>query len=242
MRGVHKATESFRSAIARLNSIKSHAVVPPIVITRESVDGHQFKGGNAQVLQIRKFCDCAVERALGCERPNVNFVEHVVSILDAFPFPVSPLELRGINDFGRAVYALWEEARDRVGEWSTAIDDVLIPVSGTRIDFKNKGVCVAHVPHFRDSVIGGAETAHREIPGLIARCPLEAQGDGLSGGGPETELRETVPVCGAIQGYGGGCFHVCMNLDAPPRDASEEGLARYNLLDDHFGLFITAPL
>src|SRR6185369_248150 len=105
MRGVDKATECRRTAVAGLNRVETDTVVSPIVFAGKSVDRQEFEGGDAEIFEIWKFGNGGVEGSFGRESSDVEFVNHVVAIFETLPVAILPFECGGIDDFGWTVNA-----------------------------------------------------------------------------------------------------------------------------------------
>ena len=75
VRGVDEAREGVRAAVGAVRRRGQHAVVAPAAFAGERRDGHQLDRGDAELGERVEARDRRVERALGRERADVEFVD-----------------------------------------------------------------------------------------------------------------------------------------------------------------------
>src|SRR5205823_2276312 len=104
--GVDKTLQAVRTAIARLDCERVHAVVAPIAAAGKLGDRHDLDRSDTKLLKLIEVWNNAVESPLRRERPNVKFVDEVILERQAGPAVVSPIERPSIDDLGGPVDTL----------------------------------------------------------------------------------------------------------------------------------------
>src|SRR5439155_25209750 len=74
--GVHQPLEAVRTAVGMMRSEEQHAVVAPSPLARELGYRHELDGGDTEVDEVVELGDDRLERALLCERADVELVDH----------------------------------------------------------------------------------------------------------------------------------------------------------------------
>ena len=89
------------------------AVVAPAAVARELGHRHELDGVDAQLDEVVEVLDDAVERALRCERADVELVEHGAGQGQASPAAVGPGERRVVDDGRQPVDAVGLRSGER---------------------------------------------------------------------------------------------------------------------------------
>ncbi len=146
MSGRHEALELLGSPIRGIGRKGQHAVVAPVARTREVGHRHQFDRGNAEPRQCAQALAGRLEGSGGGERTDVQLVDDRLMPGPAAPVIVRPVMGARIDQFARAVYVEWIEARCRVRNQQAVVEPVAIELAGPRL---------AH-HHFVPAVAGAA--------------------------------------------------------------------------------------
>ena len=126
--GIDEAAKRGGTAVVGLHGVEADAIVAPVAWAGYGVEGHEFDGGDAEVVEIFEAMDGGVESGLGGKGADVEFVEHKLDRGNSVPVVVLPGKC-GIDDFGGAVDALGKQPRDRIGKCKRA-GDVLVAITG----------------------------------------------------------------------------------------------------------------
>jgi hypothetical protein len=98
--GIDEALQGAGASVTVLCGEVEDAVVAPVAIAGELVDGHEFEGGDAQGFEGREARDNGVEGALGGEGADVEFVEDEIGTGDSPPGGIGPGEGVGEEEGG----------------------------------------------------------------------------------------------------------------------------------------------
>src|SRR5579863_2237556 len=90
MSRINEALQCIRSTVGFMDREKSDPIVAPTVIARECGDGHQFNVRNAQLFEMVEFADGCIERALGRERADMEFIDDGAGERRCVKFIVGP--------------------------------------------------------------------------------------------------------------------------------------------------------
>ena len=104
MRGLHKGLERIRTAIGVFHSVNISGVVPPTKISGKIINGHDFHGGDTQLLQESQPV-CRIVKGAGIvwririvKRCNVQFVHHRVAQTGSGEIIACPVEIGRVVD------------------------------------------------------------------------------------------------------------------------------------------------
>src|SRR5689334_24529606 len=103
---VDERLQASRTSIRRLRRIRVDTVVSPVASARELRDRHQFHRVDPKVAKIWKLFDRCRESAGSAERPDVQFVNHILIKRRALPSSIGPRECLWIDHSRRTVYAV----------------------------------------------------------------------------------------------------------------------------------------
>ena len=103
---VHEPLIGLGPAVGLVHGVPGDAVVAPVVVPVEPVDGQQFHGVHAEVHEVVQLADRRVERALRGERPGVQFIKHRVPQRTRPPRGVVPFEGVRVERAGQIVHTL----------------------------------------------------------------------------------------------------------------------------------------
>ena len=129
MRGIDESLKAFGTTVVRLHGVGRDAVIPPIAHARKSGYRHHLDHRDPQLLQVLQLRDSAVEGAIRREGPDVQFVNNVIAESEPAPSIVAPLKRRRIDDLGWAVHTLGEEARHRIRNRRTTVENVGVTIA-----------------------------------------------------------------------------------------------------------------
>ena len=115
MRGLDEGLEPLRAPVGRVGRIEADAVVAPAAAAAEVGDRHQLDRGHAEGGQVIELFGRGVERPLGRERADMQFIENRVLPAKARP-GVVPRISGGIDRLARPVHVLRLEPGSGVRE------------------------------------------------------------------------------------------------------------------------------
>src|SRR5262245_43269993 len=78
MTGIDQPFESLWPAVRSLRGKRIDAVVAPVSAAGKLRDGHEFKRGDANILELVQVWDDGIERPFRGKRPDVEFIEQVL--------------------------------------------------------------------------------------------------------------------------------------------------------------------
>ena len=126
MCGLNQVLQIFGPSVTALRSIGQNAVVSPSPLARKIGDWHQLDGGYTEGDQIVEFLLHSFVCSRRREGTDVQFIENSFFPGLAGPFAVLPVEACGINYFTGTMHILRLEARSRIGNGQTVVDNELI--------------------------------------------------------------------------------------------------------------------
>ena len=113
--GVDEPHQAVGAAVRFVHGVPEHTVVTPAVRAGERVDRHEFDEIDAEIDQLVQSFDRRVERALRCERADVQFVDD--RALDRAARPAGGSGRAGSGPQLRAfVHTVWLPRRAGIGE------------------------------------------------------------------------------------------------------------------------------
>ena len=115
MGGVDEAAVGLGAAVVFLHGVPEHTVVAPVVGAVEAVDGQQLDVRDAEADEVGQLRDRGVERALGSEGADVQFVDEAARERPARPVLVGPGEGCRVVPRRQLVHPVRLAPRPRVG-------------------------------------------------------------------------------------------------------------------------------
>ncbi len=161
---VDEFLQSLGTAVARLRRIGEDAVVSPIAIAGELRHRHELDRVDAETGQVGKLGDDPLEGAFGCERPDVQLVQHQAPEIDAAKMPIGPGERTGGDDARGSVNAVRLRARARVRTFRSSVEDEHVVGGVPRVFDERLEDALTRSLH-GDRAVGGAD----DLDGDLAR-------------------------------------------------------------------------
>jgi hypothetical protein len=129
--GIDKTLQRIRAAVRLVNGIQIHSIVTPSVIAGEGCHGHQFSVGDPEFSQVVEPGDGRIQRALGCERTNVQLIHDGACQWDGMESVVTPLESVLIVEARKRVHSVRLPPRTGIGIRSRILIDP-VPIIRSR--------------------------------------------------------------------------------------------------------------
>ena len=130
VRRLHEMFQIIRRAITRVGRERQYAVVAPVPSSRKTRNRHQLDRRDAERRQIRYALDGGQKVAAGCERADVQLVNHGFVPRPARPLRIVPRERMRADHLARSPHVVGIGPRCRIRHVDALVDAKPISASG----------------------------------------------------------------------------------------------------------------